>query len=400
MTRCERAAWLVVVVCAGCGNDPANPGLTGAGASGSAEGGSSGRGGSGGSALGGGSSQAGSAPAAPSVRWVGRVDAGTRAAPRFAWSGSGFVATVSGTAISLKLKSEGTSDPVFFQPVIDGTPGARFSVPSGERTIALGSGLRDGDHTVELYRETEGKYGHSVFEGFTEGTLKAPQAGPDRLIEIVGDSISAGFGNLGSEEHPNYGSDPNGGCTFTTETESAYNTYGAIAARRLDADASIVAVSGWGAYRDNSNDTAAVLSSVYENALGLVASPAWSFGRKADVVVINLGTNDFATGDPGETEFKTAYSSLIASIRGNYPDAWIFCMLGPMLFGDGLTQATAYTTAIVSEHNTAGDSRVGLLNFGTQDTSLGTGCAYHPNVTVQTAMADQLVSAIEAALDW
>ena len=400
MTRCERAAWLLVVVCAGCGNDPANPGLTGAGASGSAEGGSSGRGGSAGSP-GGSSSQAGSAPVtAPSVRWVGRVDTGDSEAPRFAWSGSGFVATVSGSSISLKLKSVGTSDPVFFQPVIDGKPGARFSVPNGERTITVGSGLRDGDHAVELYRETEGKYGHSVFEGFTEGTLKAPPAGQSRLIEIIGDSISAGFGNLGSEEHPNYGSDPNGGCTFTTETESAYNTYGAIAARRLDADASIVAVSGWGAYRDNSNDTAAVLSSVYENALGLVATPAWSFGRKADVVVINLGTNDFAAGDPGETEFKTAYSSLIASIRDKYPEAWIFCMLGPMLYDAGLTQAIAYTTAIVSEHNAAGDSRVELLNFGTQNTSLGTGCEYHPNVTVQTAMADQLVSAIEGALGW
>ena len=178
--------------------------------------------------------------------------------------------------------------------MIDGTPGERFSLPAGEQTVALGSGLSDGDHVVELYRESEGRYGNNVFLGFTEGTLKAPPAGQNRLIEVVGDSISAGYGNLGSEEHPNYGPDPSGGCVFSTETESAYNTYGAIAARQLGADASIVAVSGWGAYRDNGSNTRSVLASVYENALGTLAMPAWSFQQKADVVVVNLGTNDFA----------------------------------------------------------------------------------------------------------
>jgi lysophospholipase L1-like esterase len=328
------------------------------------------------------------------------VDDGDQAAPRFGWSGSGFVATVSGTAISLKLETVGASAPVFLQPVIDGTPAARFSVPNGEQTVTLGSGLSDGDHVIELYRETEGRYGHNVFHGFTEGTLKAPPLGSNRLIEIVGDSISAGYGNLGSEEHPNYGPDPDGGCAFSTETESAYNTYGAIAARRLGADASIVAVSGWGVYRDNGNDTAAVLSSVYGNALGLPATPAWSFQQLADVVVVNLGTNDFAMGDPGEAEFNTAYSSLLDTIRSKYPEAWIFCMIGPLLYGAGLTQATAYTTAIVTERNAGGDLRVQLLNFGQQDGSLGTGCSWHPNVTVQTAMADKLVAAIQSALDW
>jgi hypothetical protein len=159
-------------------------------------------------------------------------------------------------------------------------------------------------------------------------------------------------------------------------------------------------VSGWGIYRDNTNGTAAVLPAVYDRTVGLRATPTWSFEQKADVVVINLGTNDFAMGDPGETEFKTAYSALLDTIRGKYPDAWIFCMLGPLLYGTGLTQATTYTTAIVDERKAAGDMRVALLNFGQQNTSLGTGCSYHPNVTVQTAMADSLVAAIRDALHW
>jgi lysophospholipase L1-like esterase len=366
MKRCERAGSLLVILCAACGSEGA----------------------------------AASAGDEPAIVAVGRADASDPAAVRFAWSGSGFVATVSGTAISLRLGSQGTAEPVYFQPVIDGTPGERFSVSGAEQTVSIGSALGDGEHRVELYRETEGRYGNSVFFGFSEGTLKVPPASPDRSIEIVGDSISAGFGNLGSEEHPNYGEDPNGGCAFSTETESAYNTYGMIAARRLGASSTVVAVSGWGAYRSNGNDTTAVLSKVYPNTLGLLAAPAWSFDERADVVVVNLGTNDFATGDPGEAEFKTAYSSLIATIREKHPEAWIFCMIGPLLYSTGLSQATAYTTAIVDDRHAAGDSRIELLNFGQQNASLGTGCSWHPNVTVQTEMADRLVTAIQTALGW
>jgi endoglucanase len=366
MTRYGCAAWLCSLVCAGCNHDAKAP----------------------------------DSDVAPAVRWVGRVDAADPAGPRFAWSGSGFVANVAGPSISVTLRTEGTSDPVFFQPVIDGTPGARFSVPSGEQSVELGAGLGDGEHRVELYRETEGRYGSNLFLGFSAGTLKAPPARPDRLLEIVGDSISAGFGNLGVEEHPNYGEDPSGGCGFTTETESAYNTYGMIAARRLGAEASVVAVSGWGAYRDNGNGRSGVLSAVYENAVGLRATPAWSFEKPADAVIVNLGTNDFATGDPGEIEFKTAYAALLSSIRGKNPDAWIFCMIGPLLYGSGLSQATLYQTAVVDERRAGGDSRIEIVNFGQQNASLGTGCSWHPNVTVQTAMADRLVTSLQTALGW
>jgi hypothetical protein len=75
-------------------------------------------------------------------------------------------------------------------------------------------------------------------------------------------------------------------------------------------------------------------------------------------------------------------------------------MIGPLLYGTGLTQATAYLTAIVAEQNAAGDTKVKLLDFGQQNSSLGTGCDYHPNVAVQTEMADVLVADVRATLGW
>ena len=325
------------------------------------------------------------------VRWLGRTDTRDPGAVKLAWSGAGFIATVSGTKISVKLQTE-DADSAFFQPVIDGKVGSRFEVRSGDaQTVTLGDGLSVGDHTVELYRDTEGMYGRSVFGGFVDGKLKGAPAGSGRLIEVIGDSISAGYGNLGKEVHPPWDNT----CSFSLDTESAYQSYGAMLGRALDAEVSTVARSGWGMYRDINGDPTGVLPSLYANAVGTASAPAWSFERRADAVVINLGTNDSDKGDPGKP-YEDAYVAFLRVVRGHYPRAWIFLTMGPMTGEPMLTQMRAHLKNVAA---TFADDLVVVVDMPAQDVT-STGCDYHPNVAGHSAMAGVLAAAIRNKLGW
>lgn len=332
------------------------------------------------------------ATGAPSVRWVGRVDATNPSAVKFAWSASGFVATVNGPKISVRLQTEGPTASAFFQPVIDGTPGPRFQVTTGAaQTVILGDGLAPGDHTVELYRESEGMYGDSIFSGFADGTVKGAPPASRRLIEIVGDSISAGYGNLGTEVHPPWTNT----CSFSLDTESAYQAYGSMIGRALNAEVSIIARSGWGMYRDASGSTSGVLSSVYENVLGTQSSSTWGFARQADAIVINLGTNDSSPGDPGQP-YEDAYVAFLQRVRGHYPNAWIFLTIGPMTVDPSLTQMRTHLNNVLAR---AADAKVTVVDITAQD-GTATGCDYHPNVAEDGAVAGVLTTAVKSKLGW
>ena len=318
------------------------------------------------------------------------MDQSDPAAVKFAWSGSGFVATVQGSKISVKLQSESSAS--FYQPVIDGAPGQRFQVASGAtQSVVLADNLASGEHQVELYRDSEGMYGDSVFLGFVDGTVVGAPAAPNRVIEVIGDSISAGYGNLGVEVHPPWDNT----CSFTLDTEAAYQAYSFQLARLLHADVSIIARSGWGMVRDAGGNASGVLSSVYENTLGTQVSPKWSFPKQADAVLINLGTNDSDKDDPGKP-FEDAYVAFLKTVRSRNPNAWIFLTIGSMTADPMLTTMRTHLANVIAA---AGDSKVVKVDINVQDAT-STGCDYHPNVAEDTRIANALQAPMAEKLGW
>ena len=325
----------------------------------------------------------------PLLRYVGRFDTTQAAGPRASWSASTVAFTVDGGDVAVKFKDAGKNH---WQVVIDGRPAAVLALQPGEHSYPVATDLPAGKHLIELVKRTEPSLGSSQLTGLTiDDTAKLlPTPARPRRIEIIGDSITCGFGNEA----------PNKEAKFSPETENAWLTYGAIAARALEADYIAIASSGKKLWPDNT------IVALYDRVLHEAATPKWDFAKwTPDVVVINLGTNDFARANPEEAAWTAAYVKFIGEIRARYPQAPIYCALGPMISewpGDRKPRSTilGYFEKILAEANAAGGPPVRLLDFGTQAQHHGIGAQWHPSVKTHTLMAEKLTAALKRDLGW
>lgn len=324
---------------------------------------------------------------AGAVRLVGRMDFSDAAGPRFAWSGSGAVADFEGSSVTLKLNDSGGNQ---FTVLIDGQPRPALTTTAGAASYILAEGLAGASHRVEVYRRTEASFGPTQLSGFdfgADGRLLATPAA-ERRLEIIGDSVSAGYGNEGS----------NPTCGFSAETQNHYATYGAIAARALDAELITIAWSGKGVVYNYGTDTVEPMPALYARTLPQDPSSSWDFSLVPDAVVINLGTNDFSTeGDPAPELFEAEYLELLERVREVYPDAFILCTVGPLLNGTDLAAARAGIAAAVASFEAGGGTNIRAWEMNVPNNNPG--CDYHPGLQTHQAMASALTPELMAAFE-
>lgn len=323
------------------------------------------------------------------VRIVGRHDGCTEGAIRQAWSGTGFVARFNGTGLS--FTQSGSS--IQYTVLVDGELQPNLVTQSGEHTYAVASSLEAGEHTVEVYRRGEASFGVTTLLSVEveDGELLAPPPRAERFIEVFGDSITCGYGNEGESTS----------CSFSADTENHYLTYTALMARSFDAELSTVAWSGKGVVINYGGDMGITLPQMAERAVPASPVSVWDYSvfPEPDVVIINLGTNDFSTdNDPTEEDFVSGYSSLLSSIRSRYPSAFILCTVGPLLGGTDLAKARSGIEAAVTLRNEAGDDAIRAYSMLTGNPSPG--CDWHPSLATHEAMAEELGNVIAEELDW
>jgi lysophospholipase L1-like esterase len=320
------------------------------------------------------------------VRLVGRMDTTDERGPRFAWSGSGAIASFSGTTLAVTLDDPGQNQ---FTVLIDGVLEPKLVAQAGTNTYALGTDLNPGEHRVELYRRTEASFGATQLLGFDfgpDGTL-LPTPPASRRIEIIGDSITCGYGNEGTSS----------ACSFSAETENHYAAYGAIAARALDAELISVAWSGKGVVYNYDTDVIDPMPALYGRTLPADATSSWDFSLVPDVVLINLGTNDYSTeGDPTPELFQQEYVKLLDRVRANYPEAFILCTVGNLLSGADLVAARAGIAASVAAFEAAGGTQIGVWEMNVPNPDPG--CDFHPSLATHQAMAAALETELRVIL--
>ena len=251
-----------------------------------------------------------------------------------------------------------------------------------------------------------------------------PAAEKPRKIEIIGDSITAGYGidDLGNKQ------------TYKTATEDITKTYAYKTAMAFGADYSIVCHSGigiisnYGTNNGDKNNPNGVMPIIYDK-IGARTNPSgetfpggvtslsltWDFNKfQPDLIVINLGTNDREyirwSGNAHSTErgneFVAGYVAFLKDIRTKNPNAKLLCTINLMEAND----IWPLVQRAVEDYKTEtgeSDSNITAFRLPAQNTSWNSsidanniGTDWHPLENSNATAAIALVTEIERFMSW
>ena len=171
----------------------------------------------------------------------------------------------------------------YFTVVIDGVENNEFKIalskPNNRELITVAKDIEPGNHTIEIYTQTENGpisiYGVKIC-----GKILEKPKNKDLYIEFIGDSITSGCANLVSVQS-----------VAGLRHGNAYMAYGSQTARLLNADWCNVAISG-GTLVNSNGERAHMPTEYLKTTTCKKEFFDFKKARKPDIVVINLGTND------------------------------------------------------------------------------------------------------------
>ncbi|MDG2531158.1 SGNH/GDSL hydrolase family protein [Caulobacter endophyticus] len=309
----------------------------------------------------------------------GRVVAGPEGWT-YQWPSARFEAAFAGEAVLFKV---GAGDQILHLS-IDGSPVGRLIKPApGLYRI---EGLANGRHLVAASVVNEMQAAPARFGGFfLDGGRPLPLAAPRRQIEFIGDSHSVGYGDASEVR-----ACPGDGVWMTTDNSIAF---GPLTAQRFGAERQVNAISGRGIVRNFDGMAGDTLPLAWPKAL-LGAAPAYANDDwRPQVVVINLGTNDFSTPlKPGEPwkdrqalrdDYVATYARFVRDIRARQPQAFVILLAPP----SADSEIAAQVDRVAETLTAGGETRLAVIPVGEMEL---TGCDWHPSARDQQGISDKL----------
>lgn len=273
----------------------------------------------------------------------------------------------------------------------------RIEITKEYTDLTLVSGITDDlEHKVTLYKSTESQDSILGIESIkTTGEFIPDIDIKAHKIEFIGDSGSCGFGNLNkpTEQKTSKGSDGMKG-------------FAALTGIALDADFQIFAASGWGVKASiYTNPNTVNVFDAYKNYdfSGTGATIKYDYSSFIpDLIVINLGTNDYsyiyaAVSDNVEytkrlEAYKEQYIALVNFVHSLYPNAHIIMLHGLMNEGKVIADAT---------NEMYNELKPLIPNLSTIEINGdGKGASNHPSATSHKEISEKLVAHIKDTLGW
>lgn len=285
------------------------------------------------------------------------------------WSASGieFTATCEGDMVfAVETNDKGA----YFRAYVDGEPwkngeSVYFEV-NGKGEIVL-KDIPNGTHTIRVIKVT----GYTLaLAAFTSVKLtgviseEAPKA-KELYVEFVGDSITCAWGTIGTFDGK-----------YTSQDATLGYSY--MLAEALDADYSLTALSGQGICCGNPGVPLGYRYACY----GKNSTTEYDFARKANLIVVNIGTND-ETKAIASNQFKTDFKAFIEYAKEKNGADCKFLAVTNMKNG---TYA-AYITQVFDE---LGGESAGYYMYKAKR-SVNSTASYHPSIEEHAAYVPELL---------
>ncbi|MBS2211400.1 T9SS type A sorting domain-containing protein [Carboxylicivirga mesophila] len=323
-------------------------------------------------------------PDNPLIQYAGRMDFSKPGAPTFSIPSSSILVKFNGTALSARFTSSGTS---YLYVIIDGQadPFNRQIIELSGRNVSylIAENLSAGEHTVQLVKLNE--YDTQItFWGLeiADGNLLEPPARAPLKIEFYGDSNPSGWSawDVRDEGHANL--------------SGSYFTYPGLTARMLNAEYSNFSAGGHGVTDLTRKLDMKDLYNRIHIAGGAKASNIWDFQNNywqftPDVVVINLGANDYYAGASKEL-MMSSWNQFVSALRTHYPDAHIVMANS---YGWAFNEPADYVDEFVQSRMAGGDTNISFVKFPWLWSD------YHAVINEHAGFADILATHIADVLD-
>lgn len=328
------------------------------------------------------------------------------------WSASGieFSANCSGD-VSIKVNTtriritSGNTGGMYFTVVVDGVAQyADLRIPKnnnatywtsnstkypfvitnkGITEFVIAKDLSPGVHNFEIYNQTEANDGAFGIQSISlDGEILTQKDNNELLIEFVGDSITAGYGNIsvGGNGRPLY--------------QDATRGWPYLTAKMLNADWSVIAQSGITASNGVGWSVGSVsMQTVYPKLRYFSNNITnYDFKRTADIVVLGLGTNDlwtYQSSGKSLNYLKDEFKEMIKLVRKHNPKAKIIWVYGMMI--------NTANELIIGAVKELGGSNNGIYTLSLpRNVEGGEG---HPGLSAQQIYANSLSSFIKDVLN-
>lgn len=287
-------------------------------------------------------------------------------------------------------------------------PLKRIELTKHKEDILLYESNQEDTVTVTIMKYSEPEYAVCGIESITidSGHLLPPPGRKQRQIQIIGDSITCGYGVEGSVED----------LVHNTATENPSKAYSVLTAKALDADLEIVAWNGKGVLSSyigddmETPDQSWLVPMLYEYTDAGCCKQyfqepqekweKWDSSRLTpDLVIVYLGTNDASyTREIPERnqEFCQAYQKLLQNIHTKHPHAKILCTIGTM---DPRLNTTIEQAASAFAE-TVPNIDISYLALPPQLDEDGLGTFWHPTPATHQKAAALITERARKLMDW